>query len=201
MTTKQPLDDLIKKAQLGDQAPYEELLKTVVTLALPFLKKQNISEFDCDDIIQNTLIAVHKNLATYHPKHSAKAWLYAIIRYKLMDYFRQKYRANAQEFTDELDLLLLSSSLEEDMINSERKRLLDHALTQLNQSQEKIIRLMKLEGLSAKEVAQKVGLSETNVKVIAFRGYKKLAKLLGNDTAFLGCIFLCLFTDIVKGGG
>jgi RNA polymerase sigma-70 factor, ECF subfamily len=195
------LSKLLKQSQQGDQIAYEALLGAVVEVALPFLKSKQIPDLDQDDIIQNTLIAVHKSLPTYHPTHPVKAWLYAIIRYKLMDYFRQKYRSNAQELTEELDIELLNNSLEDDMINSERKQHLNKALTKLSAPQESIIRLMKFEGLSIKEIAQKLGLSESNVKIHAFRGYKKLANILQNSPLFFHCIFLYVLADILKKGG
>lgn len=199
MTTEK-LDSLLLKSQQGDQLAFENFLIIVADLTLPFLRKKQIPEFDQHDILQNTLMAVHRSLPTYHPTHSVKAWLFAIIRYKVMDYFRQKYRINAEELTEELDLSLLSHSLEDDYIASERTELLETALSKLTHTQQTIIRLMKLEGLSIKEVSQILKISESNVKIQAFRGYKKLAKLLGSRAAFFVCIFLLGLSDLTNKG-
>jgi RNA polymerase sigma-70 factor (ECF subfamily) len=191
-----PTEQTLIDAQNGHQAAFEEVLNYCVALAFPFLKRHFISDIDCDDIIQNILIGVHKSLPTYPPKHSVKAWVFAIIRYKLMDFFRQKYHTNVQEWTDELDVFLIAKDLDDGLIGAELKEQIEAALSKLNQTQQQIIRMMKFEDLSIKEVASRLGLSQANVKVIACRGYKKLANILGKNPMFFEYFFLFLLLDL-----
>lgn len=192
------IEEQIISAQSGNASDFEALLEHAVSLAMPFLKNHSIPDHDCDDIVQEILIGVHRSLRTYQKKSPGKAWLFSIIRYKLADFFRRKYRHSAKDLNEELDLFFYDIDLEQELIRNELKEQLYQALSKLNKTQESVIRLLKFEGHAIKDVAQRLNLSEANVKVIASRGYKKLALILGKNPLYLECIFILMVLDAIK---
>ncbi|AZQ61710.1 sigma-70 family RNA polymerase sigma factor [Flammeovirga pectinis] len=56
-----------------------------------------------EDLIQETFISAHKAMTTFEGKSSPKTWLHAILRNKLMDYFRKQKRSYQSTTEEELN--------------------------------------------------------------------------------------------------
>ena len=84
--------DLMRQAQAGDGVAYERLLRTIAPLIRSFFSRRIASPHDVDDILQNTLVAIHKASHTYNTNRSFTGWMFAIARYKLNDFLREHYR-------------------------------------------------------------------------------------------------------------
>src|SRR4030095_11979961 len=129
-----------------------------------------------EDVLQDTLLSIHRFLHTYLSGRPVGPWLYAICNNRMIDFYRRKRRIQLVE--SDVDIS------EETAIGTERGNdspvgnAID-ALTKLPERQRRIIQLLKIEGLSIKEVAIQTGMSESSVKVTAFRGYEAIRKLFG----------------------
>jgi len=129
-----------------------------------------------DDVVQETLISVHRARHTYDPRRPFGPWLLAIAHSRVVDAVRRERRRSMTE--GHLDEEAAGEAHAE---NAPGLRLVQ-ALEQLAPRQRRVIELLKLEGLSAKEVARALGLSVSNVKVIAHRGYHALRRMLMDGT-------------------
>jgi RNA polymerase sigma-70 factor (ECF subfamily) len=127
---------------------------------------------DIEDLVQEVLLAVHNGRQTYRTREPLTAWVHAIARYKLTDYFRARSRHDAlNDPLDDTFELLAAPDLEP----AQAKRDLGQLLEQLPDRQRLPIVHVKLEGLSVTETAQMTGLSESAVKIGVHRGLKALA--------------------------
>src|SRR5580704_3255032 len=72
----------------GDAAAYRALLKALGTHLRAFFARR-LGGVDAEDLVQETLLAMHTRRATYDTSQPLTAWVYAIARYKLIDYFRR----------------------------------------------------------------------------------------------------------------
>ena len=132
---------------------------------------------DVEDLVQETLLAVHNQRHTYRADMPVTAWAHAIARYKLIDWLRAQAPRQARQVP--LDGLedggpeALFSSADGDAAQARRD--LGLLLQQLPDRQRLPIVHMKLEGLSVVETARRTGLSESAVKVGVHRGLKALA--------------------------
>lgn len=157
----------------GDADAYRDFLQALTRHLRGFLRKR-IPRYrdDVEDIVQEILLAVHNARHTYRQDEPLTAWLHAIARYKLMDYFRSRARRESlnDPLDDHADLL---ASIDDDPAEARHDigKLLDH----LPDKQRLPIVHMKLEGLSVTETARLTGLSESAVKVGVHRGLKALA--------------------------
>jgi RNA polymerase sigma-70 factor (ECF subfamily) len=170
------LHALVLAAQRGDEAAYRDFLTEVGALARGFLRRR-LSRLpdDVEDLVQETLLAVHNQRHTYDPAQPDTAWLPAIARYKLVDLLRRRARSDAlNESIDDVDEFLLVAETEEGGAQRDVHKLLET----LPDKQRLPITLMKLQGLSVVETAQRTGLSESAVKVGVHRGLKALAARL-----------------------
>jgi RNA polymerase sigma-70 factor, ECF subfamily len=164
-------------ARNGDSDAYNACLKALSAHLRSFFRKklQRVPD-DIEDLVQEALIAIHNQRHTYDPAQPFTAWAYAIARYKLIDRYRQFARHDAQNDTlDEFHELTIG----EDDNAHEAKRDVAKLLETLPEKQRMPIQLVKLDGLSVAEAAEKTGQSESAIKVNVHRGLKALAAKLG----------------------
>ena len=167
---------LMKQAQAGDQRAYTELLQETSRLLRPFLAKRLSFTNEVDDLLQEILISIHKARHTYDGNRPYKPWVYAIARFRLQDYLRAHY-ADQLHHADDLSEMeeylhepVTETGISYEYISGEVEKLPDKQAT--------ILRLMHQEGYTAKEVAEKIGMNESAVKVAAHRAYKILRRKL-----------------------
>ena len=168
------LKQLLVAGLAGDGAAYHSFLQALSTHLRAFLRKRLVRLPDeVEDLVQETLLAVHNQRHTYDPQQPVTAWLNAIAKYKLVDLLRRRARQEAHtvELDEEHEDVLAS----EDSAAAEARRDLAKLLDQLPEGQRRPIVCMKLEGLSVAETARITKMSESAVKVAVHRGLKALA--------------------------
>lgn len=172
--TEPRLKAMMLAALAGDAASYRALLSELTPHLRAFFKRRLGNAADAEDLVQETLIAIHTKRATYDPALPFTAWLHAIARYKLIDHFR---RSNIRRTLplEEAD----SVFAEEDFETVSAKRDVDQLLATLPKAKSDLLRSVKIEGLSTAEAAERTGLSESGVKVGVHRALKALAAIVG----------------------
>jgi RNA polymerase sigma-70 factor (ECF subfamily) len=133
---------------------------------------------DAEDLVQETLIALHTRRHTYDRSQPLMPWVYAIARYRLVDYLRRTkaavadvpIEAAADVLADE-DPTAVDSTLD-----------LAKLMAQLTPKTRQAIQLVKLDGLSVSEATTRSGMSESAIKVSVHRGLKAMSLLIGKGT-------------------
>ena len=170
------LRDLLVRGLAGDAAAYQAFLKDLSGYLRAFLRKRMVRlPEEVEDLVQESLLAVHNQRHTYDPGQPLTAWVHAIAKYKLVDLLRR--RACRELLNDPLDdeLAVLANS----DTNATAARLdLAKLLERLPERQRLPIVCMKLKGLSVVETARLTGMSESAVKVGVHRGLKALAAMI-----------------------
>lgn len=165
----------------GDAAAHRALLATVARHLRAFYRaRMRANPDDAEDLVQETLIAIHTRRDSYDPAYPVTAWIYAIARYRLIDHWRRHKRRGGDHIPiDDAPELFTAAGDEATDAKRDVMRLLD----MLPQKQRDAIRLVKLEGVSVRDAAERTGLSESDVKVSAHRGLKTLMKLMAESEA------------------
>jgi RNA polymerase sigma-70 factor, ECF subfamily len=163
---------LMKRSIAGDQRAYAELLQETSRLLRPFLAKRLSLTNEVDDLLQEILISIHKARHTYDGNRPYKPWVYAIAQFRLSDYLRAHY-------SDQLRQAVEISEVENNLTENVTETTLSYEsisgeVEKLPQKQAMILQLMHQEGYTAKEVAEKMNMNESAVKVAAHRAYKIL---------------------------
>lgn len=131
---------------------------------------------EVEDLLQEILISIHKARHTYDGRRPYKPWAYAIAKFRLHDYLRMHY---ADQLRHAEDISGLENNLHEDVTESALSyESISGEVRKLPEKQAAILQLMHQEGYTAKEVAEKLGMSESAVKVAAHRAYKVLRQKL-----------------------
>lgn len=159
----------------GDAAAHRALLSALVPVLRRFYARRMSNAADLDDLVQDTLIAVHTRRASYDPTRVFGPWLFAVARYKMIDHFR---RARSHVSLDDLGDLLGDGGFEDEV----SARLdVDAALLTLSAKQAATIRATRIDGLSIAEAAARDDLSEADVKISVHRGLQALTRRLKGE--------------------
>ena len=90
------------RAQAGDEAAYRVLLTELSERLRAYYRRRLTTQVsDAEDLVQETLLAIHNQRHTYDRSRPVTAWCYAIARYKLVDCLRRRGRREA--LTDSID--------------------------------------------------------------------------------------------------
>lgn len=171
---EQELGRLMVRAQDGDAASYEELLTRVAALVKGFVRRRVGDIAWADDVVQECLVALHRARHTYDPARPFAPWIYAIAQNRLVDALRAQQRRTLRELSTEDGGAELGrgATQERDALATDVRK----AVATLPDKQRRVIELLKFEDLSVREVAAKLNMSESNVKVTAHRGYRALRR-------------------------
>jgi RNA polymerase sigma-70 factor (ECF subfamily) len=167
------LHALLLAGLAGDAIAYRAFLQATAGHLRAFLRRRLQRWPDeVEDLVQESLLAIHNQRLTYDSGVPLTSWVYAIARYKLIDWLRR--HARREMLNDPLDdeNELFSSA---DAEASEAQRDLGKMLGQLSEQQRASIVHTKLDGWSVRETANALKISEAAVKVAVHRGLKALA--------------------------
>jgi RNA polymerase sigma-70 factor, ECF subfamily len=170
------LKALMVRSLKGDGAAYGELLRKLQGFLRAYFARRVGRSAEAEDLLQETLIAMHTRRATYDPTRPFTAWVHAIARYKLIDHFRRTKR-RAEDALDDTQALFADEEANAVEAGLDVERLLDR----LPEKTRRLIRDTRLEGLSTAETASKYGVSESAVKVGVHRGLKALGARVGDE--------------------
>jgi len=177
MTAEQELrsSDLMRSAQAGDQAAYASLLVLLTSATRQFARARLGAVPWIDDVVQETLLAVHRARHTYDPRRPFAPWFYAVASNRMVDVIRRERRVSARELAGDEVPEAVEPVPQRDDIDVEA---IHAAVASLPPRQREVIEALKFEDQSVREVAGRLHMTESAVKVTAHRGYQALKRLL-----------------------
>ncbi len=166
---------LMESAQQGDAPKYESLLAEVAMLVRAFLQARGVLSHCLEDLVQETLISIHRARHTFDSRKPFGPWLFAIAQHRLVDSWRQLARGS-RDLRNYAEHVSVNGS---SRMSDELVQRAIEVLANLNPNQRLAIELLKFEGLSVKEAAYRMSMREAALKVTAHRGYEQLRRRLG----------------------
>lgn len=182
MSDPNQLSALMRQARRGDDEAYRQLLLRLAAWLRGVVRRglaaAGRGPADLEDIVQETLLAMHLKRDTWDESQPLEPWVRAIARYKLVDHLRRR------GFHDHLDLDALGDSLAAPSTGEagdglDARRLLDG----LPARQRRIVEEISIGGRRSAEVATRLGMSEGAVRVALHRALRTLAALYRKDVA------------------
>jgi RNA polymerase sigma-70 factor, ECF subfamily len=163
----------------GDEVAYRCLLDALRHLLVNYYgRRMNGSAGgDVDDLVQETLLALHQRRITYDRQRPFTAWFFTIARHKLVDHYRRHGGRHHVPLDAVGDIVDSSNGSEAAAASLDVERL----LASLPAWQGQMIRQVRLEGRSVAETAASGGRTEAMVKIGVHRGIKALAARMRGD--------------------
>ena len=168
---------LMLRAQQGEEEAYAELLVLLTRATRNYVRSRIGPAAWMDDAVQETLVAVHHARHTYDGRRPFGPWFYAIARHRFLDVLRREQRIGRREVLGgEFPEWATAADEGASRVDMDAVR---QALASLPPRQREIVEAMKLRDESVRDIAARMGMTMTSVKVTAHRGYRMLRCLLG----------------------
>jgi len=153
---------------------YQQALKA-------FLHSKVSNPDDVDDLQQEILIKTHQSLSTVKDADSVKSWLFQLANRTIIDFYRKRarYQRDGELQAEDLWFEQEDASLEQEMAEC-----IKPFVDALPEEQSKLLDAVDLQGVSQKQLADKVGISYSTLKSRVQKGRVELRKL------FEGCCTL-----------
>ena len=170
---------LMVNAQSGNESDYRQLLTELTTVISNFLRGRFGNNHFIEDCVQETLIAIHQARHTYDQHRPFRPWLFAIVRHKAIDTLRkQRSRQKlTSQYKGEQEILSQATQHSE----AENEIIKGRLLESLSVQHRDVLILTKFIGFSVAETAERLGISESLVKVRVHRAIRKLRQLMESD--------------------
>jgi RNA polymerase sigma factor (sigma-70 family) len=171
-------------AQAGDQRAYSRLLSDSVTLIRAVARRQGVALDALDDVVQETLLTVHRVRHTFDPTRSYDAWLSAIASRRAIDALRSHGRRDRREVHDEFayEAHADRDDASADTEREQEAQRLRSAIDTLPPGQREAIEQLGLKERSLAEAAVSTGRKTGALKVNLHRALKTLRDRLKGES-------------------
>ncbi len=168
---------LMRAAQAGDAQAYARVLKACVPMAAAAARRAGVRPDRVDDVVQDTLITIHRALATYDPDRPFAPWLRAIAARRAIDSLRLHGRQGAREVQDEVAYMAHAEPGADGLAAVSRgddAARLRAAVARLPPLQRQAVELLALSERSLAEASAETGRSKVALKVNLHRALRAL---------------------------
>jgi RNA polymerase sigma-70 factor, ECF subfamily len=165
---------MMRAALAGDEATYrrllEEIARSVRAMARGAFSRARAGDADVEDVVQETLLAIHLKRDTWDEGLKLAPWVGAIARHKIIDAMR---RRGARQFApiENFESVIAAPEGEDPLALSDAERL----IARLPARQQDIVRSISLKGESIAATAARLSMSQGAVRVALHRALKSLA--------------------------
>jgi RNA polymerase sigma-70 factor (ECF subfamily) len=167
-------ETLLAAANAGNQEAYAQFLMAIAPVVRGVVRARGarLGQSECEDIVQEVLLAVHLKRHTWHPGAPVRPWLYAITRYKVVDAFRARGRRVDLPIEDFAEDLAADAGPDPTEASDMAK-----LIGMLDGRSALIVRKIGIDGASVAETGRSLSMSEGAVRVALHRALKSLAAL------------------------
>jgi len=183
---------LIREAQRGDRAAFEELVRQYDRAVLRLALHLTRSESDAQDIYQEAFLKAYRNIGSFRFECSFYTWIYRIVTNLCLDHLRKRQvrKEDAPVATDsdgeEFDLLAQvaddrsGANPERDLMRRELGRRIKHSLEKLTPRERMVFELKHYHGLKLRTVGEILNTTEETAKNTLFRATQKMRAALAD---------------------
>lgn len=164
----------------GNKEAYEALIKKHMSQAKTFAYQYVHDTYAAEDIVQESFADIYVQRSNFDLQYSFTTYLYVIIKNKAMNYLRKNRELPMSSFEEQTETPLLEQKLIDDVtpeteyFRKTELRELRSAIQRLNEDEKNLLYLYAAEDCTYKEIAGKLGITVTQVKIKLFRARKKL---------------------------
>ncbi|SFL77610.1 RNA polymerase sigma-70 factor, ECF subfamily [Paenibacillus sp. 1_12] len=166
-------DQIISKEEFS--RIYEMYSKRVYKYICYRINNHYAAEDICSHVFEKVITKYH---SFSQEKSKFEVWLFAIVRNSVTDYYRAQKKGTHFSLNNLLNMVFIKSSPEELAIRDDNNQELFKALAKLRDKERNILAMKYAAGLKNSEIAQLMGVSESNIGVVVYRSLKKLHKTL-----------------------
>ncbi|MCC6622948.1 MAG: RNA polymerase sigma factor [Deltaproteobacteria bacterium] len=174
------VDAAMERYAAGDDAAFGDLYDALAPRLVGYLRRLVKSPSQVEDMVQATLLQMHRARGTFTRGAPVVPWAFAIARRLVIDEFRRHKREPPLPSSDEV-LATLASGEASPLASLEAGQLaavVEETLQAMSEAHRVAFRMLKVEGLSVAECAEVLGTSEATIKMRAHRAYEALRQAI-----------------------
>jgi RNA polymerase sigma-70 factor, ECF subfamily len=179
------LDRAMDRYAAGEDSAFGEVYDRLVPRLYGFLLRQTRDRTRAEDVVQGTMLRIHRARDRFEPGARVVPWAFAIARRLLVDSYRRGGREVLVTATGEDDedpfaaIASVDAPADDVAVARELAARIAAELERLPENQRVAFELLKQEGLSVAEAAETLGTTASAVKLRAHRAYEALRAALG----------------------
>lgn len=167
---------IINEERWAQKQLYEYYYSDLMAICLRYAE----SEKEAEDILHESFMKIFKNIERYKPGTSLKSWMNRIVVNTSIDHFRKRNKNK----TVELDKVYHLKSREPSALESISAAEIIEAMKQMSSIYRTIFNMFVVEGFSHKDIAKKLGISESTSRSNLVKARKKLKHILLSKDKF-----------------
>ncbi|MFS8037547.1 sigma-70 family RNA polymerase sigma factor [Xanthobacter sp. AM11] len=171
---------MMQAALAGDQPVYEQLLRELAPAVRAVVRRRlsrlGVPTGETEDVVQETLLAVHLKRHTWRSADPIGPWLWTIARNKLVDHLRRRGRRVEVPVEDFADILPAPEERPDTAASDVQRH-----LALLPEKQQAVLRAVAVDGASIGETAERMRMTQGAVRVALHRAFASLAALVRTD--------------------
>lgn len=185
-------DELIRRLKKDDKSAVDELFSYYYPRLYHFSKSVLKIETEIDDILQEVFVKIWLNRQKINNVETFNSYIFTITKNEILNLIRSKLRD--QTFKNELFLRSVaeeyqtSNQVEFDEIENK----IDQTVACLPEKRQQVFVLSRMEGLSNKEIAQKLNISEKTVEDHITHAIKYIKSSM-HQTGMISLLYFYLF--------
>ncbi len=173
---------LVRRIKNGDKNAFKEFYELFFEKVYRYAYKRLKNKEQAEDITSETFLRAIKGIKSFESRKNGglDIWMYTIERNLIRDFFRKNAGVSILPFEEKWNILL-SPPIDDPYITIEKNeidRVVRESISELNERYKLVIEFRFYRGMSMKEVAQRLGVTEANAKVLQFRALRKLKNLI-----------------------
>src|SRR5918992_943714 len=176
-----PDRELVEAVRAGDDSAFEELYRRYQPRIAAFLRRKVGDPVRAEDIAQDAFVSALRRLRATDTEIDFKPWVFQIATNAAIDHWRRTSRAeeisvDADEGMRQADRVRLTGAAGPDsvLVDKERFEHLRGALDELSDMHTRILVMRELEGLSYREISDRLDVSRASVESTLFRARRRL---------------------------
>ncbi len=169
-------ENLVKSIKSGDNKAFEKMYSIYAPKLQNFLTRMCNNPLLAEDMLQETLLKVHKNIKSFKGKSKFSTWLFQIAANNCKMFKRKPF--NKEEPISNHHEKILSGNITEKI---ENKSLIQDYLMKIPPIYRAAVILSDLENFTSKEIAKIFNITQQNAKMRILRGRKMLFDLAKNQ--------------------
>ena len=166
----------------GDDQAFGEVYDAIAPRVHAYLLRLTRNRVLADDLLQQTLLSMHRHRGSYAAGFPVLPWAFAIARRLYIDEFRRRRTDalwSARSVADEDRVQ--ASSADDEMASRQTAERVQAVLAKLPETQRVAFDLLRVEGLSHAQAAQVLGTTVSAVTLRAFRAYEAIRAVLNRS--------------------
>ncbi len=182
--TRSPADAAMERYAAGDDAAFAEIYDALAPRLYGYLLRQTRDAAKAEDLVQQTLLHMHRARGRFIPGAEVTPWAFAIARRLLIDGLRRGRREVLSATDDDAaqDTAASNDAAADDLVQAqELGERIQKELARIPEAQRVAFELIKQEGLSLAQAAEVLGTTVAAVKLRAHRAYVALRGVLGDS--------------------